>query len=218
MSHERPDTTPSETDPPITYSHRRWRSYVYLPHIDGTPLVQSITFRLVDSVPLALIREWRAELGLTGSARSDDPRLRVLQDRIERFEDSGYGSCHLRDPRIASIVEGALLHFDGERYRLYEWSVMPNHVHALAKLLAGHTLCSVVGGWKSFSGNAANRLLGRSGPFWMPDYFDRYIRDERHFAAARRYIRDNPVAAGLCRSASEWRWGSAWKGWEGGRS
>jgi hypothetical protein len=29
----------------------------------------------------------------------------------------GYGSCVLRNPRAAKIVQGALLHFDNERYR-----------------------------------------------------------------------------------------------------
>jgi hypothetical protein len=28
----------------------------------------------------------------------------------------------------------------------------------------------------------------------------------------RRYIRNNPVTAGLCASPEDWRWGSAWPG------
>ena len=43
----------------------------------------------------------------------------------------------------------------------------------------------------------------------MPDYFDRYVRDEHHLEAARQYIRRNPVKAGLCESEDQYRWGSA---------
>ena len=61
----------------------------------------------------------------------------------------------------------------------------------------------------SSSAKQANKLLGRTGPFWMQDYFDRYIRDEEHFAAAREYIEQNPVKADLVQSAGDWQWGSA---------
>jgi hypothetical protein len=55
----------------------------------------------------------------------------------------------------------------------------------------------------------ANKILGRTGQFWMEDYFDRYIRDSKHFANAISYIENNPVKAGLCASASDWRFSSA---------
>ena len=67
----------------------------------------------------------------------------------------------------------------------------------------------IVHSWKSFSAKQANRILGRIGPFWMRDYFDRYVRGEEHFMAAMEYIEQNPVKAGLVRSANDWRWGSA---------
>lgn len=63
--------------------------------------------------------------------------------------------------------------------------------------------------WKSFTSKEANRILGYSGRFWMPGYFDRFIRDEEHLAAVRSYILENPVKAGLCERAEEWRVGSA---------
>ncbi|MFO7696344.1 MAG: transposase, partial [Anaerolineae bacterium] len=57
---------------------------------------------------------------------------------------------------------------------------MPNHVHALIEILEGHALSSTVQSWKTYSANACNRLLGRSGRFWEPEYYDRRIRNERH--------------------------------------
>ena len=47
---------------------------------------------------------------------------------------------------------------------------------------------------------------------WHREYWDRFIRDERHFVAARDYIVMNPVKAGLVTSPEDWPWGSA-KNW-----
>lgn len=134
--------------------------------------------------------------------------------RIEAFEDSGAGACWLKDDRIARIVEQALLHFDGARYRLLAWCVMPNHVHVVIETHQGFPLGEVVHSWKSFTANQANKVLGRTGPFWMADYYDRFVRDERHFLAVVRYVTENPVKAGLVSDASQWRWSSAYKGEE----
>ena len=182
--------------------HRGWHERGYLPHFDSDGAVQAIAFRLADSVPRALAEQWRAE----AAARGETPDLRR---RIDDYQDAGRGACHLRRPEIARIVEDALLHFDGDRYRLLEWCVMPNHVHVLVEQLPGRRLSDVVASWKSFTAKRANRLLGRSGRFWAADYRDRFIRDERHFAAAHRYVRENPVKAGLCAAPSDWPWSSA---------
>jgi hypothetical protein len=58
-----------------------------------------------------------------------------------------------------------------------------------------------------------NRVLGRSGPLWQEDYWDRYIRDEAHFGKAQRYIESNPVKAGLVPQAAAWPWSSANPKW-----
>ena len=94
-----------------------------------------------------------------------------LRRRLDRYEDAGHGECWLRRDEIAALVENALLHFDGQRYRLLAWSVMPNHVHVLCECLEGHPLSVIIHSWKFFTSKEANRLLGRSGTFWMEDYF-----------------------------------------------
>jgi putative DNA methylase len=129
--------------------------------------------------------------------------------RIEAALDAGHGACFLQQPDIAALVENALLHFDRERYRLHTWVVMPNHVHVLVTPFYGNSLSSLVHAWKSFTAKAANRLLGRKGAFWFEEYFDRAIRDDRHFARAVAYIENNPVQAGLCAQAADWPFGSA---------
>ena len=177
-----------------------WYSRGYLPHLDAPGLLQSVTFHLGDSLPHeALVR-------IYAETRPDDPqRLR----RIEALLDAGLGACWLRRPDIAPVVEDALLFFDGARYRLLCWVIMPNHVHLLMETDARHPLAKVVQSWKSFTAKQANALLGRTGVFWDREYFDRYIRDDGHRAAVVHYIEENPVKAGLVERAGEWPWGSA---------
>lgn len=194
--------------------HLHWHSRHYLPHCDTPGLIQSITFRLADSLPQDALQRWRDELSLRNDTPANDPASVQLRRRIQEFEDSGHGACHLRDPRIAELVETALLHFDGVRYKLLAWSIMPNHVHLLVETREGHPLAEIVHSWKSFTAKKANTLLGSSGEFWMREYHDRFIRDDEHLAAARNYIEQNPVKAGLVGDARQWRWGSAWTGWE----
>ena len=177
-----------------------WHSRGYLPHLDVPGLLQSVTFHLGDSLPRKAIDQMYA------GTRPDDPeRLH----RIERYLDAGQGACWLRRPKIASLVEDALLHFDGVRYRLPCWVLMPNHVHLVIETDPEHPLPRVVQGWKSYTAKEANRLLGRSGSFWARDYFDRYIRDDAHLQAVVRYIENNPVKAGFVATAADWPYGSA---------
>lgn len=89
------------------------------------------------------------------------------------------------------------------------WCVMPNHVHAMAYVERGRTLAQVVHAWKSFTAHAINKTLGRTGPVWQREYFDRFIRDEAHYFATIKYIERNPVAAGLVDEAADWKWSSA---------
>ena len=181
-----------------------WHSRGYLPHFDAGDVFQSITFRLHDSMPQTLLEKWRREL-----AREDDFEDR-LRYRIEAYLDRGYGACYLSNERIANLTQSALLHFDGERYRLSAWVVMPNHVHLLAAPCFGYSLSSIMHSLKSFTSLEANKVLGRKGKFWFEDYFDRYIRNAKHFENAIAYIEDNPVRAGLCQFADDWPFGSAW--------
>lgn len=53
------------------------------------------------------------------------------------------------------------------------------------------------------SGTASER---RDPRFWQPEYWDRFIRDEKHMANALDYIMNNPVKAGLVKVAEDWPW------------
>lgn len=114
----------------------------------------------------------------------------------------------------ARCVQDALLHFHGERYQLIAWVIMPNHVHVLVEPLT--PLFKIVQTWKSISARwllaeNAGLQLGIPHPHqvWMREYWDRFIRDERHLRNVIDYIHQDPAKAGLCRSATGWPWSSA---------
>ena len=70
---------------------------------------------------------------------------------------------------------------------------------------------------KSYTAHEANKLLKRKGRFWMPEYYDRMIRNQDHFDNARRYIENNPVKVGICKDPSDWPFSSAWFRKRGGK-
>ncbi|TMJ25022.1 MAG: transposase [Alphaproteobacteria bacterium] len=176
-------------------SHKGWHSRNYLPHFDSQDVVQFVTFRLADSLP-------EAALARLGSAeRPESSRQEVL--------DHGWGECWLRSEPIARLVEDAFLAFDGVRYRLHGWTIMPNHVHVLFTVMPDHPLGTSVSSWKRFTARKANEQLGRSGAFWQTEYWDRLVRNEAHFSASEKHIDQNPVKAGLVTEPRLWPYGSA---------
>jgi REP element-mobilizing transposase RayT len=188
------------------------RTRGYLPHLEGEQPVYFVTFRLADSLPRDLLDELGKErqvverarrAGTTGPADSARlEKLRELLRKAERWLDRGLGACHMRDFRIARIVADALRHFDGRRYRILAWCVMPNHVHVVFSPLGEERLDAIVHSWKSFSALEANRLLRRSGRFWQREYFDHLVRNEGSLRKIIRYVLENPEKAGLNR----WPW------------
>ena len=182
---------------PSTPFHR-----THLPHFEAGAVPQHICFRLADSLPQDLLLQWEEELQRLAEHDRETERRR----RIEAALDRGYGACWLHRPAVAALVRDALLHFDGTRYRLHEWVIMPNHVHVLATPLHGFSLSSIVHSWKSYTAKQANKVLKRQGEFWHKDYFDRFMRDEGHYQATVEYIHRNPVMAGLCESEEDWKW------------
>jgi REP element-mobilizing transposase RayT len=183
---------------PHSDGHRFWHRRGYLPHFDAGAVVQSITFRLADSLP-AHVYDSILACSKTGSEQ---------RARIEALIDRERGACVLRRTDCASIVENALRYFDGDRYRLLAWVIMPNHVHVLIEQIEGYRLSDVVHAWKSYTANRINKIVGQNGALWAPDYFDRFIRNEGHYASAVSYIECNPLKAGLIPRAEDWPFSS----------
>ena len=190
----------------IVPGHKGLYSRDYLMHFDGGEIWQFITIHLADSVPKKVLDHWKLEL----KDETDTVRKRILHRRVDRYVDQGYGNCYLRRPEVAAQIKESLLHRDGTEFRLRSWVVMPNHLHLLIKPDDSLALDVIMRRFKSFTANKCNRLVGRAGQFWQYDFYDRFIRDIKHFRAVVRYIEQNPVKARLCREASDWEFSSAY--------
>jgi REP element-mobilizing transposase RayT len=187
----------------------RVRTRGYLPHWEMQAATYSITYRLHDSLPQhvvhALNEERRAIARLHANGRTAIDRAHIrfaFEHAIDRSLDCGHGAAHLADDRVANIVASNLEHFAGRDYELLAWCVMPNHVHVVMRVISGRALASIIHSWKSYTAKEANRILGRDGPFWSREYFDRIIRSPDDLSWTVEYVRNNPVKAGL----SGWKW------------
>ncbi len=177
---------------------RGWKERGYLPHRDEPGLTQFVTFRLADSFPEELRDQWEKLL------RIEDNRERRTQ--LEAWLDLGHGACHLKDEQVAQVVADALKKFDGQHYRLLAFTLMPNHVHVLFHVDLV-PMKKIVQDWKGSTSRAINQMLGRTGKiFWQADYWDTYMRDPEHEQTTIRYIRNNPVKAGLAADWKLWPW------------
>ncbi|MFZ0917363.1 MAG: transposase [Candidatus Udaeobacter sp.] len=175
-----------------------------LPHWQQSEAVYFVTFRLADALPKLLLEQWQDERNawlkfhpLPWSADVEREYHRRFSLRIEHWLDAGHGSCVLRYRVCAREIATALRHFDGTRVNIVSFVVMPNHVHALFATVNGWPLENLVHSWKRQSAVRINRLIHSSGALWQRDYFDRLVRDEKHFAMCVRYIRNNATKAHL---------------------
>jgi len=176
----------------------------WLPHWRQANRMYFVTFRLDDSVAQPVLVAWKEErdvwLKHHPKPWPEDVRAEYHERftrRMEELLDAGYGSCALANPSVATIVQKALKHFDGQSYQLGEFAIMPNHVHLLVRPAEEVPLEKIIQSWKTFSAKAANQVLGKRGTFWRDEYFDHIVRSEAQFNKFRRYIEENPVKARL---------------------
>ena len=184
-----------------------------LPHWRQEGTTYFVTFRLADSLPQEKLKQWQAERAqwLTEHPEPYSEAMRreyydQFPQRLQQWLDAGSGSGLLSLPEIKPLVEDALRHFDGQRYRLHEFVVAPNHVHALVSPSAGHTLSEILHSWKSFTAHeilkvaAASRRLSeslqsRDGSatlkVWQKESFDHIVRSPASLEKFRDYIRNH---------------------------
>jgi putative DNA methylase len=135
--------------------------------------------------------------------------FRWYSARVDKYLDAGHGDCWLKNPTIADLVAGALRFHERVRFDLLAWVVMANHVHAVVRPRRGWTLSKILQGWKGYTGREANAMLGLTGQaFWQDESFDHLIRNGEDLYRCCHYTTANPVEAGLCAKAEDWKWSS----------
>ncbi len=189
--------------------------YGRLPHWDQAGVTYFVTFRTEDSVPAKLSRDWHARRDAWLRQHGIDPRSVDWKSRLEsdpavrdeyhsRFTrefmaylDRGLGACPFKLVWAAELMASALRHFDGERYWLSDFVVMPNHVHVLACLIGTTQIEAQCESWKSYVAREYNAVAVRRGRLWQEESFDHLVRSPEQFLRFRRYIAENPERGGL---------------------
>lgn len=196
-----------------------------LPHWFQSGTAAFVTFRLADSLPRQVIlrmaeelREWlkvrSLPLSLTESllgsvgfdlqpiinqmdASQQRAFRKMTNQLIHRSLDNCYGSCLLKNPEVAGIVADSIKRFDGEKYDLDSWVIMPNHVHVIVQFRHENGLHTIGQSWMRYTARKINERFGQKGVLWQPEPFDHAIRSAEHFEYFQRYIFENPIKAKL---------------------
>jgi putative transposase len=188
----------------------------HLPHWAQSRTLCFLTWRTWDSIPREILGQWVRQRASWLARHGIDPTDGHWRDRVRRLPspqrrefltafsdrwqgllDECHGECVLRRPGLSGIVADSLRHFDGTRYTLTDFVIMPNHVHVLAAFPDEGRMLAQCESWKHFTAVRINKALGRTGRFWQEDGFDHLIRTAEQFAAVREYIAMNPVHAQL---------------------
>jgi type I restriction enzyme R subunit len=186
-----------------------------LPHWSQPGVITFITWRTDDSLPKQVadrlvierndwlrlheinpMSNWRAKVAELPYEQRQEFRTKV-DTRWHDELDNLHGECVLKRPQLATIVHDSLLKFDGDRYFVTDFVVMPNHIHLLASFPTEDACLEQCENWKHFTATRINRLLGQKGRFWQQDGLDHLVRSEQHFQSLRLYIANNPIKAGL---------------------
>jgi len=194
-----------------------WRN---LPHWMQAGTVCFVTWRTADSLPAEVQERITLERQRLLRDRGLDPdadwkgALAKLPD-VERgrvqwglFEiwdgalDRGCGACVLADPELNKVVGDSLLHFDGDRYILTDYVVMPNDL--LAAFRDEETMLKQCTSRKRYTAREINQRLKQTGEFWQVEPFDHLVRSLEQFEHYRRYIKDNGRRARLAEGQYRW--------------
>lgn len=189
-----------------------------LPHWRQEGVTYFVTFRLVDSIPKAVRRQWEYEKAQWLQARGIDydgerGRWRAAFEKLPKAVqfafhkhfnrqvqaclDRGLGVCSLRNPACIDIVRERFLVDDGSRHHLGDFVIMPNHVHALFTPAPGEKLEMILKRMKGASAVECNRVVAGQGTFWQQESYDHIVRTLEQLHRYRQYIADNPCKAGI---------------------
>ncbi len=202
-----------------------------LPHYQVGGYSFFITSRLCNTIPRPVYKKIKAEYEENVkyiSEMNDVKKKATLYSQIQIDEFLKYeqilhsltfGRQWLRNDHIAKIVSDSLRFHDTTRYNLFAFTIMPNHFHVILQPKQSNTftdetklgkdyfsLENIMRSIKGYSGKEANKYLNRTGAFWQHENYDHIIRNKDELFRTINYTLNNPVKAGLCKNADEWKW------------
>ncbi|NOX65046.1 MAG: hypothetical protein GXO85_04420 [Chlorobi bacterium] len=212
-----------------------------LPHYLPEGYAYFITTRLAGTIPKVIYekikREYEQGLEMISSLKNNKIQRnkyhelqRINFTKYENIlDDCKYGHKWLGENRIAQIVNDALHYYDGKRYDLISFTIMPNHIHLVLFPIVErkssfaqskgkdidsqnesgdsfYILSKIMQDIKKYTSREANKILKRKGKFWQHESYDHVVRDQKELRRIVKYILNNPVKAGLCEDIDEWEW------------
>jgi len=155
-----------------------------LPHISLIDYYQFITFRTNESID-EYVTKIQEDQSLSAKNK---------QYQIDKYLDKSESGAYLFGKNI-NILKNIILEKNNSIYEVDILSIMPNHVHILIKQKGD--LSKIMKYIKAKSAIELNKNFKREGKFWLEGYFDKIIRDQKHYDLVYEYILNNPIKASL---------------------
>lgn len=190
-----------------------------LPHFEPPGATFFITTRLAGSLPghiIALLKEEQQFLHRRIRETKDlEIKKRLTYElerrylgRFDKYVDTATaGPTWLALPEIAGMVAEAMHFRDDTVYNLYSYTIMPNHTHIVFSVQRNDiSLHKILQSLKRHTAQEGNKILHRSGAFWLHESYDHVVRDGAELERILQYVLLNPVKAGLCKHWKDWKW------------
>lgn len=142
-------------------------------------------------------------------SRNTNPR--DIQEGSRTFFISSHAVDHpLQTERMANLFIDVLRDYAAaKKFTMNDFVVMPDHFHLTITLNGTMTVEKALQLIKGNFSYRAKKELGFQREIWQPGFSDEQIWDRQSFLAHRKYIDENPVKAGLARTAEEYPYCSA---------
>jgi len=157
--------------------------YNHLPHIDSIGSYQFITFRTKDSLDSYLKDLYNSNI-----------LEKIKQYKIDKYLDLSKKGAFLQGEIVCKIKD-YYINYNKNIFEVVALTIMPNHIHIL--LRQNDKLPNIISILKGGSSRIINKALDSKGAVWSRDYFDKAIRNERHFWIVYEYIKYNAIKANL---------------------
>jgi REP element-mobilizing transposase RayT len=95
--------------------------------------------------------------------------------------------------KARDLVMAEFQSLDNENIDLDAAVIMPDHAHAIFRLIGMLTLTQIMKSIKGRSAHRINEITGKKGQVWTQETFDHIVRDEADWQEKMAYVRQNPV-------------------------
>jgi len=104
------------------------------------------------------------------------------------------------------FIENMIKARENERYEIYGYCLMDNHIHLLLKEAEeiGTVMKRITVGYVGWN----NRKYDRTGHLLQNRYLSEAVEEESYLLTVLRYIHQNPVKAGIVKIAKDYEWSS----------